>query len=228
MRRVALRLDVPLSSAVLPSSLCDELLRDCETDDEKFLDLVHTALNVPPASSLQRQDAGHERLEQILSDGGSAWRATERGLQRRVHSASQNAFDRASAPAGWVSDQLQEAWERAYGRQPNAGHAWYHSIKAVEAVLIPIVVPKKDKPNLGDVIGQLRGQSHLWKLGIRGQSRDSSVEPLVGMLSVLWVEPNRHGSVSPEMPATLEEARAVVQLAVAIVQWGRDGQIVRK
>ena len=89
-------------------------------------------------------------------------------------------------------------------------------------------MPKKNKPNLGDVIGQLRGQPHLWKLGIRGQNRDNSVEPLVGMLTLLWPDPNRHGSPTPEPPASVEEARALVNLAVTIVQWARDGQIAKR
>jgi hypothetical protein len=44
---------------------------------------------------------------------------------------------------------------------------------------------------------------------------------------LLYPNPDRH--VGPDhRAAVLDEARAVVQLAVAIVQWGRDGQIVKK
>jgi hypothetical protein len=41
------------------------------------------------------------------------------------------------------------------------------------------------------------------------------------------MKPNRHGSDTPESPATLEEARMVVNLTADIVQWRRDGQIVK-
>jgi hypothetical protein len=54
-----------------------------------------------------------------------------------------------------------------------------------------------------------------------------SVEPLVKLLELLWVDPNRHGSSNPEAPATIEEVRALVHLAVTIVQCGRDGLIVK-
>jgi len=93
--------------------------------------------------------------------------------------------------------------------------------------LRPIVCPNHTKATLGNVLGDLRSQSHLWKLVLRGNARDYSVEPLVKMLDLIWTEPNRHGG-APEPAATLEEAQMVVNLAVAIVQWGRDGRIVRR
>jgi hypothetical protein len=57
---------------------------------------------------------------------------------------------------------------------------------------------------------------------------DYAIDPLVQMLELLWPDPNRHDSSTAEPPATKDEACAVVQLAVAVVQWGRDGQIVKK
>jgi hypothetical protein len=80
-----------------------------------------------------------------------------------------------------------------------------------------------DKPTLGKVLGQLRSQPHLWKLGVAGPNDDHSIEPLTGMLGLLWPNPDRHGNPAKRRTPTLEEARAVVHLAVTIVQWGRDG-----
>jgi hypothetical protein len=48
------------------------------------------------------------------------------------------------------------------------------------------------------------------------------------MLRLLWPNPDRHGSPQNRRTPTLQEAQAVVHLAVTIVQWGREGQIVRK
>jgi hypothetical protein len=54
------------------------------------------------------------------------------------------------------------------------------------------------------------------------------------MLTLLWPDPNRHGSTTPEPAATAEEGRAIVNLATTIVQWaltgsspGDDGRVGR-
>lgn len=136
------------------------------------------------------------------------------------------AFDVAIRPGDEAARQLSEAWSNAYGREPDASDAWDHSIRAVEAALRPSVCPNNKAATLSNVIGELRTQP--WKLNVPGRARDNSVVPLINMLELMWPEPNRHGSPTPEPPATLEAARAVVQLAVAIVQWARDGDVVRR
>jgi hypothetical protein len=138
---------------------------------------------------------------------------------------------RAGREPDQASKELSEAWSRAYGRDPDASDAWDHSIKAVEAALRPIVCPNNKAATLSNVIGELRKPSNPnkpWKLNVPGRARDNSVVPLINMLELMWPEPNRHGSPTPEPPATLDAARAVVQLAVTMVQWARDGQIVRR
>jgi hypothetical protein len=165
-------------------------------------------------------------LDQILSDGGSAYTATERGIEDRVDATAKDAFEAAVRPMDQASTELSEAWSKAYGRDSDAADGWDHSIKAVEAALRPIVCPNNTKATLSNVIGELRSQP--WKLKMRGRARDHSIEPLIKMLELMWPDPNRHGAATPEPPATLDEARAVVHAAVTVVQWGRDGQIVRK
>jgi Substrate binding domain of ABC-type glycine betaine transport system len=120
--------------------------------------------------------------------------------------------------------------EKIYGAKFQADH----SIKAVEAVLIPLVVPGQDGAHIGHVIGQLDRQGQHWHTILKFNQPTppvnppfNSVQALVGMLRLLYPNLDRHAGPDHRTP-TLEEARAVVQLAVAIVQWGRDGQIVRK
>jgi hypothetical protein len=107
-------------------------------------------------------------------------------------------------------------------------------IKAAEAVLIPIVVPTQAGAQMGHVIGQLDHHGARWNTLLRFNQTTppvnqphNSVQAFVGMLRMLYPNPDRHVGPDHRTP-TLDEARAVVQLAVTIVQWARDGQIVKK
>jgi hypothetical protein len=125
----------------------------------------------------------------VASDG------RPRGIELRVDPTVTAAFEEATAQPDAVSEQLAEAWTQAYGRQPDPSDAWDHAIKvstikAVEATLIPIVCQNNAKATLSTVIGKLSSQSHRWKLLIRGKARDHSVASLVGMLQLIWPDPN--------------------------------------
>lgn len=168
-------------------------------------------------------------LDEILSLGGSVWQVDPGGrrLVRRVDATAQTAFGDASSPNDVASSELQEAWAAAYGRNPDASDAWDHSIKAVEAVLIPVVTPKKAKATLADVVGLLDSQGSLWRLVLHGHDYSLSVAPLVAMLRLMWPNPDRHGSGTSRKPS-LDEAQAVVSLAVTIVQWTRAGALSKR
>jgi hypothetical protein len=70
--------------------------------------------------------------------------------------------------------------------------------------------------------GRARGQ--LWQLALPGPDTANNVGPLVAMLRLLWPNPDHHGDPENSRPPTIEQARAVVHLAVTIVRWGRDGR----
>ncbi|HEX3247642.1 MAG TPA: hypothetical protein VHX16_19700, partial [Chloroflexota bacterium] len=142
------------------------------------------------------------------------------------HATALEAFDTVVAVADNASDHLARAWTGAYGRNPHPASAWHHSIKAVEASLRTVVCPDNPTATLSQIIDELR--TGLWRLEVRGRARDYAIDPLIKMLELVWPDPNRLDTTSSELPTTREEARAVVQLAVAIVQWGRDGQIVSR
>lgn len=189
-------------------------------DSERLLDVVHYSLQIPT-----RMPKRWDELEILLAYGGSMWAATGKGLQRRVHPTAMEAFDTVIAVPDNTSDHLARAWTGAYGRNPHPASAWHHSIKAVEASLRTVLFPNNPMATLSHIIDELKtGQ---WKLKIRGRARDYAIDPLIEMLELVWPDPNRVDTRS-EPPATREEACAVVQLAVAIVQWGRGGQIVRE
>lgn len=122
-------------------------------DGEELLDLIHYALQPTNPGPFPVN-----ALNQLLIDGGSVWNATPTGLQRRVDPPVQAAFEAASSPHDVASTELEEAWRNTYGRHPDASDAWDHAIKAVEAILIPIILPNQDKPTLGQVVGHLKTQ----------------------------------------------------------------------
>jgi hypothetical protein len=192
--------------------------------DEPVLDAVDAVLHLDEMPLDARQS-----LDELLVLGGSVWRVDPAGrrLIRRVDETAVAAFEEASSPDDAASAELKEAWVSAYGRHPNASDAWDHSIKAVEAVLIPVVAPNKTKATLGDVVGILNSQGSQWQLDLRGHDNSQSVGPLVSMLRLMWPNPDRHGSGTSRTPS-LTEAQEVVHLAVTLVQWARCNALLKR
>ncbi|WP_329253111.1 hypothetical protein OG223_25755 [Streptomyces sp. NBC_01478] len=198
------------------SAMMHHLLSQCLQNGDLFLDVIDYLLSTSVGNS------GAPHLEQSLSIGGSAWMAARDlgGLRRRVDETAQRSYDVATSPTDQASDELKQAWDRAFSRDPDASDAWDHAIKAVEAALIPIVVPKQDKAQLGHVVGSLRSQGDRWNFILPGVKMDHSVQPLISMLDALWPNPDRHANGTQRKP-TLDEAQSAVHLAVSLVQWAR-------
>ena len=198
----AARLSLSMRDCATPKDLYAWLIEPHFVTDDQLLDVLHVTLQL-------NQSYRTGDLDQVLELGGSVWRATERGLVRRVDPVAQEAYEQSTKAEDTASAELTEAWSRAHGRNPDPSDAGDHAIKAVETVLIPIVVPNNSKATLSNPIGELRSQSDRWQLAVRGRTRDHSVAPLVEMLSVIWPDPNRHGSATPEAPATVEGGHAL-------------------
>ncbi|MEU1512968.1 hypothetical protein ABZ490_12520 [Streptomyces sp. NPDC005811] len=197
-----------------------DLISHCKRNEDTFLDLIDYLLSTSGGKSRCNS------LEHALSLGGSAWMATKgEGLRRRVDAVAQESFDVAVTPADLASEELKQAWDRAFSRDSDASDAWDHAIKAVEAVLIPIVVPKQDKAQLGHVVGSLKSQGQRWRFVLPGMKMDHSIDPVLGVLESLWPNPDRHANSGQRKPS-LEEAQAAVHLAVTVVQWARANAIV--
>lgn len=131
-------------------------------------------------------------------------------------------------PTDEASIELQAAWSATYGRSPDPSDSWDHSIKAVEAVLVPLVVSSQHKAQLGHVVGHLSSQGHLWRLKLRGDESDPhSVDPLVKLLKLMWPNPDRHAGGQGRTP-TLEEAESVLHVAITLVQLARKEMIERR
>jgi hypothetical protein len=98
--------------------------------------------------------------------------------------------------------------------------AWDHSIKAVEEMVIPILLPGKPKATLGQVLAELDKHPGAHSLAIQSKG-SAEITTLTGMLRLIWVNPDRHGGDEHRIPG-LSEAGGVLHVAVTIVQWARE------
>lgn len=215
-----LRLVVPPDAE--EEDLLSHLLTRCVQDSDFCLDLLDSMLQACPIDMNMRQE-----LELLLNIGGSVWTLApdQKTLVKRVDDSAIQQFERVTAPADSASKELHEASAKAYGRHPNASDAWDHAIKALEDILIPIVCPTKVKANLGGVAGDLKAQPGRWRLLLENFQ---GVETLEAMLRLLWPNPDRHDGAERRNAELAEaKAKAAVQLAVTIVQWGRTGVLER-
>jgi hypothetical protein len=179
-----------------------------------------------PAQS-RRINGFLDKLEEYLLLGNSAWALApdRKGLTNRVDLTAAAAVAQAVAPQDAASDELAEAWRKAYGREPDSSDAWDHSIKAVEHILKPVISPKNNISTLGTIIRDLKAGRQNFQM-LLSHKDGNEVDRLIGMLELMWPNPDRHGGATAAA-VTLDQAQAVVHLAVTIVQWGRTGVLWR-
>ncbi len=124
---------------------------------------------------------------------------------------------------------LAEAWQAAFGVNPDFEKAYAKSIKAVEAAAIPVVSPTNASATLGTVVGQMRQQGD-WNLDMsREHATHTRSHVVLGMVQMLWTGQNdRHAGQAGYQPSTQAEAEAAVMLAVPLVQWFSSGAIQRR
>ncbi|MGJ5667899.1 hypothetical protein QLG13_08520 [Rhodococcus aetherivorans] len=226
-RFIGLRLRIPIPHGITDGAAYRTVEKAALADEGVFLDVVDAALE-----ALNGYGKLYDPLRQILHEAASTWTVGEdnRSLMRVVGEEAQASFSRAVAPSDAVSEDLRTAWVNAYGRNGDPSDAWDHAIKALEHLLIPIVVPSKQKATLSDVVGTLRrNDGNKWRCSLPGKDESHDVAPLVGTLDLIW--PNtvdRHGGNASNRPPTEAEARTVVSLAVALVQAHREAPLVYK
>jgi hypothetical protein len=224
MQRVATATRIPVTESHEHGGISSQIISAIEADDDLFLDVLDATLHLAPTL------ASASLLRRILDSGASAWTVSPAGdaLQKRVDDAAAEAYTVASSVDDQVAAELDEAWAAAFGRNPDPSDAWDHAIKAVEELLIPMVLRGATKPNLGGVAGQLEAASHKWELTPTTSSQTiDDAKTLAAMIRLIWPNPDRHGGGphrrAPEQP----EAERVVHLAVAIVQLCRASGLTR-
>ncbi|MGW5880227.1 hypothetical protein ACWFMI_27140 [Nocardiopsis terrae] len=215
----------------------------CSAEGEELLMAVDAVLQVHPLWDMLDEQGnflgaynftgeGEAAVEQIISlhnlltRGGSYLQVSleAQHLVRRVDEGAQRAYDKAieDAPAR-AAKHLREAWDAAYRREPDPTASYNASVKAVEAVLNPLVVPKANKPTIGMALNTLKdqGRAGKWQLAI-GNSEDqaANIERFAAMADLFLAnQDSRHGGGPRERDQEQKEAEAVLHLAVLIVQW---------
>lgn len=220
INRVALSLDLsPLGRHATLGSLFESA---AQVDDERLLDAVETVLVVPEWS---------REVRMLFHLAGSTLTVSPDGehLVDVLDPTMDEVGRSAMHDSDTVSEDLAEAWEKAFGRDPDPADAWGHAISAIEGLLIPMVVPKQEKANLGHVIGALSGEhGKKWSTVFPQAEETHDVSGIAGMLRQIWPDPGRHGDLRKKRAPTLEEARAVVPLAAAIVQMARSSTLLTR
>jgi hypothetical protein len=194
-------------------------------NEEFFLDLVDGTLQI------FRPGTAADALTRLLDIAGSVWTVApdRQSLMKVVSDETQATYEAATSVTDEVTKEMREAWRNAFGRNGDPSDAWEHAIKALEDVLIPVVMPNNGKATLSHVIGELGGQQAAqWEMVLPGHDKTHDVAPLVAMLRLIWPNHDRHGGTAPKRTPSEQEARAVVTLAATIVQWHRERWVVQK
>lgn len=118
---------------------------------------------------------------------------------------------------------LTSSWVHAYGLNPDPDKAYGEAVRAIEAVLNPLVVPNDPGPTLGKTLGILRQQTAAgkWQLALGSPGNpEANVERFNGMVDLLWKNHDARHAGGPHARAQEQhEAEAVLHLAILIVQW---------
>lgn len=146
-------------------------------------------------------------------------------LVRRCEPTMVTAAVSAAGVEDQASAQLRQAWTLAFGRAEDHMGAWNASVKAVEAMLKPIVSPDDQNATLGKMRAALRQGRKKFDAHLPAESADAAMDQFLACLKVIDYEPGRHGG-DERVPVALE-ARATVFQAVTIVSWLRDGLLER-
>ena len=162
------------------------------------------------------------RLEVLLSDGGSAWRATPERLERRVDETLQSVADAVFVTNDRPADYLKSAWHKAWGRNPDASGAHQDAVSATEAAYAPIVSPDNDRATLGTIIGNIRAKPPKYQVRLQTKTAEKDVCRIVDMMELLWESQRRHGT-DDRSRETVEEARDAVAIATSLVHLAQQG-----
>lgn len=212
----------------------DQFVSRAQQDTESYFDAIEILMRTRPGKYGDPAGGSIDTLETALSMSGSAWTVSpsKDQLVERIDETALEQARSATQVQDNATDDLLEAWNQAFGRQPDPSDAWDHAIKAVEHIYSPLVLAARamnNKSTLGSVIGELKQNRTGWTAEVSTDPNDphSGADVIRSMLEALWGNPDRHGGGSKWRKPELPDAQALVPLAVTLVQWGRQGVLRR-
>jgi hypothetical protein len=187
-------------------------------------------LGLLDGSRYQREAS--QKIDRILRNAGSSFtvgRINNRyGLVHRIPAATIEISEHIISSAVKASDLLRRAWDNAFGRDPKPSHAYSDAVRAVEVYSCPLVSPKDVNATLGKDINVLKNAPHKWEFTMSGAGQQSSVEPVLAMMQLLWhSQDDRHGGAE-YADVSVDQAQAAVLLASTLVGWFDRGFLTRR
>ncbi|WP_157365910.1 hypothetical protein [Arthrobacter sp. Leaf234] len=156
-------------------------------------------------------------LGYVLEAGRSEWQVStvdgEPRLSHRIPTGVLQSYEEVASKTGMAGELLAEAFNAAYGVNPNPNHAYDLSVKAVETLACPRYLPKNTKATLGSVITHLSSKSVTLPLREKNANHQELVKQ---MMQNLWEGGERHGS-EHYSGISEEGAKTAQALAFALV-----------
>lgn len=218
--RIVTSLKLPVTGT-RPEDRYVALRQRLQRDHDEFLDVIDLLLHASNGSRRQT-------VANALDDGMSEHQVNldTGALEPRLLDETRREYRSALDAGDAAADHIAEAWRMAFGRKPDAKNAWHAATSAVEALLGPIVIPNDPKGTLGKMIQALKDKPEKWTFAIAlDGAEDRTARGIIPYLEGIGYGPGRHGT-DARVP-TIEQARAIVQLAVTVTEWLRARALVR-
>ncbi|MGW6925169.1 hypothetical protein ACWGA9_28515 [Streptomyces sp. NPDC054950] len=220
-----------LTASSAPAKRLPVLPDQSSTKIEIFASALGGLSELQPRSLLRRE------LQELLDDGRSAYtlRPDEAGLYQRVDPTAEALAAAAITSAGQdpargsAGAHLNRAWTAAYALHPDPVRAYSDAIKAVESAAHATVEPNNRKATLGSMIKVMENTRARWVVSVGHEPSSAGAETVERMMRLLWTgQTSRHGGSHPTRDETVAEARAAVNLAVALLNIFTDSILAKK
>jgi hypothetical protein len=215
-----------------------DLMTLLRNDHDLFLSVAEVLVNYRGGAAHHHGFAMAPGLRTILSEAGSAYELSDLQdgvpiekqrllLLHRVAPTVKVAYEDTLSKAGKAGQYLEEAWHYVYRRHPDPSAGYRKAINAVEAVAVPIFLPKDPLATLGKVIGRMKEGGDKFSVCLQPLA-GNAIDKVRALCELIWTaQIDRHGSANPAVPlnVTNEEAAMALHAAITLVHWFSTGTV---